>query len=143
MGKRKEGVTSMVRKLNGFKLDGLSLPSQLGPHGLGPPAQPLCVRVQASLKGSALILRVLPSGCLNHLALHPHPFFSPPHIHLSANGAGLISKNQCVGLKERKIQLKRRGKLSENLSGIGFCQNKHSLEPLSKCHLTEALLSTH
>lgn len=40
VGKRKEGVTSMVRKLKGFKLSGLSHPSQLGLPSVGPPASP-------------------------------------------------------------------------------------------------------
>lgn len=40
VGKRKEGVTSMVRRLKGFKLGGLSHPSQLGLPNVGPPASP-------------------------------------------------------------------------------------------------------
>lgn len=113
----------------------LSHPSALRFRSLAPSAQPLCVifhslRDQASKGECALVLRALPLFVAPTVSPSiRHPFLARPHIHLTASGAGLIGKNQCLVLKELKVQLKGRGKLAQNLNlnsiSLGILLSSH------------------
>lgn len=119
----------------------MSRPSPLGLQSPAPSAQPLCVMFH-SLQGPGQQRGVCfgPQGPTPLVTPTvspsiPHPFLGSPS-HPSPCPRGRITWQEPVPvLKELKVQLKGRRKSSENLTGIGFCQENHNPDPLSKCHL--------